>query len=163
MKRTGRDKAQRRPAYDKALALLARREYSRRELHERLLRDGYARDETGEALDRLASDNYQSDVRFAGMLVRNRIEQGYGPRRLQAELRTHAIDDARIQALIDASEVNWRRSAQAQLQRRYGARPVAEFAERAKRAQFLLRRGFDAATVNAVTRAEVDDADDADD
>jgi regulatory protein len=152
MKRRARDKGDkpRRTAYDKSLALLARREQSRRELSERLQRDGYTREETREALDRLAADGYQDDARFAEMLVRSRIANGYGPRRIRAELRTHAIDDARIDRQLEQAEVDWRAEARAQLRRRYGERPSGEYAERAKRAQFLLRRGFDAATVRDV-------------
>jgi regulatory protein len=165
MRRGRKDKGDkpRRSAYDKALALLARREQSRRELHDRLLRDGYARDEVGEALDRLAADGYQDDVRFAEMMVRSRIAHGYGPRRIRAELRTHGIDDARIERQLEQAEVDWRAEARAQMRRRYGDHPAADYAERAKRAQFLLRRGFDAATVNSVTRADVDDAVDSED
>lgn len=151
----------RRSAYDKALALLARREQSRRELSERLLRDGYSRSEVVDALDRLAADGYQDDVRFAEMMVRSRAAHGYGPRRILAELRTHGIDDGETARHLDALELDWAVEARAQLRRRYGDRPSDAFEERARRAQFLLRRGFDAATVNAVTRAEVDDADDA--
>ena len=40
-----------------------------------------------------------------------------------------------------------------QLRRRYG-KPASNLAERVKRANFLLRRGFDAATVQSATRAE---------
>jgi len=35
---------------------------------------------------------------------------------------------------------------------------VSDPAERAKRAQFLLRRGFDGSTVRSVTHADVDEA-----
>ena len=165
MKRRARDKGDtpRRAAYDKALALLARREQSRRELSQRLQRAGYTRKETSEALDRLAADGYQDDARFAEMLVRSRIANGYGPRRIRAELRTHAIDDARIDRQLEQAEVDWQAEARTQLRRRYGDRPSDEYAERAKRAQFLLRRGFEAATVNGVTRADVDDAADGED
>ncbi len=165
MKRSRGDKNDkpRRSAYDKALALLARREQSRRELRERLQRDGYARDEVTEALARLSDDGYQDDARFAEMMVRSRVAHGYGPRRIRAELRTHDIDDGSIRRQLDALQVDWKLEASAQLRRRYGDRPSADYAERAKRAQFLLRRGFEAATVNSVTRANVDDAVDGED
>ncbi|KGI77604.1 regulatory protein RecX [Oleiagrimonas soli] len=153
----------RRSAYDKALALLARREQSRHELHERLARDGYPRDEVRGALDRLAGDGYQDDARFAEMMVRARIASGYGPQRIRAELRTHRIGDAFVERHLAEADVDWGAAARAQLHRRYGDAPVADYAERAKRAQFLLRRGFDAATVNTVTRADVDDAADHED
>ena len=53
--------------------------------------------------------------------------------------------------------IDWTRLASGQLLRRFGGGHAADRAERAKRAGFLLRRGFDPATVRAVTRAEVDD------
>ena len=145
-------------AYNKALGLLARREHSRKELRQKLDRSGYARDEASEALTRLGEQHYQDDDRFAEALIRNRSAQGYGPMRLRAELKSHGLSDARIRSLLDVAEIDWAASAAAQLRRRYGAGGSLEPAERARRAQFLLRRGFPAATVRDVTHADVDDA-----
>ncbi len=141
--------AARRPAYDKALAMLARREHSRRELRTRLARDDYPDDEIDKALIDLVESNYQSDRRFAEMLVRSRIRQGYGPQRLRAELRTHDISDATIGELLVQAEADWLARARGQLQRRYGDAAPRDFRERAKRMQFLVRRGFDTATARA--------------
>ena len=148
-----------RSAYDKALGLLARREHSRRELKTKLRQGGYESEETSAAIDRLGEQHYQDDDRFAELLLRSRIAQGYGPMRLRMELKTHGLSDAHIRELLDAAEVDWNASAAAQLRRRYGA-GTADPAERARRAQFLLRRGFAAATVRSVTHADVDEADD---
>jgi len=148
-----------RSAYDKALGLLARREHSRRELKTKLRQGGYEGEETSAAIERLGEQHYQDDDRFAELLLRSRIAQGYGPTRLRMELKTHGLSDARIRELLDAAEVDWNASAAAQLRRRYGA-GTADPAERTRRAQFLLRRGFAAATVRSVTHADVDEADD---
>lgn len=144
-------------AYDKALGLLARREHSRRELKLKLRQRGYEGEEAGAALDRLGEQRYQDDDRFAEALVRNRSAQGYGPQRLRAELKSHGLSDARIRELLDAAEIDWTALAAAQLRRRYGSAASADPAERVRRAQFLLRRGFAAATVRNVTHAEVDE------
>jgi len=149
-----------RSAYDKALGLLARREHSRKELKTKLRQGGYEGEETAAALDRLGEQHYQDDDRFAEVLLRSRIAQGYGPMRLRVELKSHGLADARIRELLDEAEVDWDASALAQLRRRYGGVGAADPAERARRAQFLLRRGFAAATVRRVAHAEVDDADD---
>ncbi|KRE89666.1 recombinase RecX [Frateuria sp. Soil773] len=149
-----------RSAYDKALGLLARREHSRKELGTKLRQGGYGKDEAHAAIDRLGEQRYQDDDRFAETLLRTRIAQGYGPMRLRVELKSHGLADARIRDLLDAAEADWTASAAGQLRRRYGAGTAADPAERARRAQFLLRRGFPAATVRRVTHAEVDDADD---
>jgi regulatory protein len=150
----------RRSAYDKALGLLARREHSQRELKTKLRQGGYEKEEATEAIDRLGEQQYQDDDRFAEVLVRSRIAQGYGPMRLRVELKSHGLADARIRELLDAAEADWNALATAQLRRRYGGKVPGDAAERSRRAQFLLRRGFAAATVRSVTHAEVDDATD---
>jgi len=150
-------------AYDKALTLLARREHSARELKTKLARKGLDADDSAAALAKLQAQDFQNDARFGEMLVRSRIAQGYGPRWISAELRTHGIDAARARELIDAAETDWPAVVRSQLRRRYGSKPAANVAERAKRVAFLLRRGFDAATVKLAIRAEgVDDPTDSD-
>ena len=86
MARNRDDKTDKPSAYDKALGMLARREHSRRELRLKLRQKGYEGEEAGAALDRLGEQHYQDDDRFAGMLVRSRVSQGYGPMRVRAEL-----------------------------------------------------------------------------
>jgi regulatory protein len=149
-----------RSAYDKALDLLARREHSRKELKTKLRQGGYEGEETVDAIDRLGEQHYQDDDRFAEVLLRSRISQGYGPMRLRIELKSHGLADARIRELMDEAEVDWDASAAAQLRRRYGGAGTSDPAERNRRAQFLLRRGFAAATVRRVTHADVDEATD---
>lgn len=144
-------------AYNKALGLLVRREQSERELKTKLDRRGYSVDESTSAIDALKSQNYQSNERFAELLARSRAANGYGPRRISAELKFHGIADAEITAAINALDCDWRDLARCQLQRHYGRRPAADVKERSRRAAFLLRRGFDAATVSVLTRADIGD------
>jgi len=146
-------------AYGKGIGLLARREHSARELKAKLAVRGHADGEVREAVDKLKDRSYQSDERFAASLARSRAGQGYGPHRITLELKSHGLAAALIRAAIDAAECDWQASAAAQLRRRFGRTAAADAAERARRAQFLLRRGFDPATVRLVTRAEVDDSD----
>ncbi|MEO5813162.1 MAG: regulatory protein RecX [Rhodanobacter sp.] len=151
-----------RSAYDKALGLLARREHSRRELQTKLAQSGYADAEANAAIERLEEQHYQDDERFAEVLLRSRIARGYGPLRLRMELKTHGFADAQIRELLDAADVDWAVCAADQLRRHYGSVGSADRAERMRRAQFLLRRGFTAATVHSVTQADVDETADPD-
>jgi regulatory protein len=59
--------------------MLARREYSRAELAQRLLRKGIARDDIERALDELAAAGYLSDARYANAVVAQRSGR-YGKR-----------------------------------------------------------------------------------
>lgn len=142
--------------YDKALSLLARREHSQRELKRKLALHGHDAEEADVAIDRLKDQSLQSDERFAASVARHRSAHGYGPVRIRAELKAQGVDDAAIRSALVELDADWPVIAAAQLRRRAGGR-TADAAERARRAQFLLRRGFDAATVSAVTRAATDD------
>ena len=144
-------------AYNKALGLLVRREQSERELKTKLDRAGFPADEASSAIDALKSQNYQSNARFAELLARSRAANGYGPRRISAELKSHGVTDAEITASINELDCDWRDLARRQLQRHYGRKPTADVKERGRRAAFLLRRGFDAATVSVLTRADIGD------
>ena len=154
MARRSSDKQTEPSAYEKALGLLSRREHSARELKAKLAQRGFDADENAAALERLQSKDFQNDARFGEMLIRTRIESGYGPRWIIAELKTHGITESKARDLIDAAEPDWLSIVRNQLRRRYGGKPAANLAERVKRANFLLRRGFDAATVQSATRAE---------
>lgn len=147
-------------AFGKAVSLLARREQSRRELGDKLKRGGYSPDEVEGAIGGVVERGYQDDARFAAVLARSRAAAGYGPRRIVAELKSHGLDPATIAEAVAAVDDDWQASARRQLERHYGRKPAADAAERARRAGFLLRRGFDAATVSALTRAECGDPDD---
>lgn len=144
-------------AYGKGLGLLSRREHSARELKAKLSRKGHDKQEITSAIGRLRDKSYQSDDRFGISIARTRVAQGYGPARIRAELRSHGLADAAIVAAIAAADADFSVLAIAQLKRRFGAKPARDREERGRRAQFLLRRGFDPATVRAATRAEIDD------
>ena len=61
MNRQKDNKKSRDSAYERALALLARREHSRKDLASKLERKGFARDEIRDALQQLIDAGYQSD------------------------------------------------------------------------------------------------------
>lgn len=145
-------------AYGKALGLLSRREHSQRELKRKLDHSGFAGDEAAQALQRLQQQSFQSDARFAELLVRSRVSQGHGPRRIRAELRTHGISDEEAQQALDQQDEDWLALARRVYRRRFGTAAGTDRQESHRRAGFLLRRGFDAATVRAITHA--DDVDD---
>ena len=146
----------RRPSFDGNSALVGPGTYRDRQASG--ARSGFLGFHRRQRRGAVGDQHYQDDERFAGSLVRSRVAQGYGPMRIRAELKTHGLSDAGIRALLDEADVDWNASAAAQLRRRFGSGSTQDRDERARRAQFLLRRGFPAATVRSVTHADVDDA-----
>jgi len=141
-------------ATQRALGLLTRREHSRKELTRKLTSRGMDAAEVETAVANLARDGWQNDTRFAESIVRARASGGYGPLRIRAELTTHGLEREAIAAALDTFHGDWAEIASDLVRRRYG--PVAAFDlnQRRKAADFLIRRGFDAATVRAATRAD---------
>ena len=136
-------------AYRRALGLLVRREHSRRELGRKLAAKGDDAEAVVQALEALAAQGYQDEARFAEMLIRTRINAGYGPMHIRAELGTHGIDPDVAASMLAEAEPDWVVLAADALRRRYGARPTRDRAEQIKRGQFLQRRGFDAGSIRA--------------
>ncbi|RYF31519.1 MAG: regulatory protein RecX [Comamonadaceae bacterium] len=142
----------------RALALLVRREHSRKELTRKLGERGIERAAAIEAVDKLTHDGWQSDARFAEMLVRTRVAHGQGPLRIRAELGTHGLDCATIEAAMAGVDIDWWQTAHDLAQRRFGLDlAAADSGLRRKAADFLYRRGFDGDTVRAALRGGQED------
>ena len=62
-------------AYDKALSLLAVREHTAREIHNKLIQKGYREDESDDAVSRLLSEGAISEERFAEVFIRSRMRK----------------------------------------------------------------------------------------
>lgn len=135
----------------RALALLVRREHSRKELARKLAERGIEAEAALSAVDRLTGDGWQSDARFAEMLVRTRVAHGQGPVRIRAELGTHGLDQEKIETALQGFEGSWTDAAREVARRRFGMDLLsADVAQRRKVADFLYRRGFDGEAVRAV-------------
>ena len=145
------------PPRDRALGLLSRREHSARELKRKLQQKGVAADEAGDVVDEMGERNYQSDARFAESLVRRRALDGYGPMRIRAELASHGIVREAATMAITSADADWVVIAKRVFSSKYRDIDAVDHKERQKRAAWLSARGFDGATVRAVTRADIDD------
>ena len=124
------------------MGLLARREYSQFELRVRLTARGYADDLINDILSELNRENLQSDTRFTESYLRMRVSRGFGPRRIQAELRERGIAEELICEFIDENDAMWPTVAQRVLKKKFGEDEPADFKARAKQLRFLQYRGF---------------------
>ncbi|PWG60962.1 RecX family transcriptional regulator [Spiribacter halobius] len=128
------------------MRLLARREHSRRELARKLGQRGHPAPVIGRALDELAAENLQSDARFAEAYVRSRLERGYGPVRIEAELGERGVDAALVRPLLEADDDEWIERCREAHARRFGHAP-GDLRERARQTRFLANRGFSASQI----------------
>ena len=137
-------------SYATALRLLARREHSELELRHKLATRKFEDAVIDAVLAELLDEGLLSNRRFVEVYVRGRYERGYGPAKIQAELRQRGIDgDLMEQALAELSQL-WLDSAARQRNKRFGSRVPDEYAVRTKQMRFLQQRGFTGEQIRAV-------------
>jgi regulatory protein len=134
------------------LRLLARRDYSRSELAQRLRRRGVPADEIGATLDDFERLGYLSDVRYAQALVSQRAGR-LGARAIARDLHDKGIAaDAAKNALTALAPRDELADATALWTRRFGT-PPADEREKARHVRFLMSRGYSVSVALKVLRA----------
>lgn len=123
-----------------AVRLLARREYARDDLEQRLIAKGAARDEVAAVLDELSSQGLLSNERFAHALVAQK-SGSYSRRSIRGELKRKGISGEAIEGAIGEATIDDDAAMLALWQRRFGA-PPANDREKARQIRFLQSRGF---------------------
>jgi regulatory protein len=150
-----------------AVRLLARREHSAYELRNKLKQRQILTDSIDEILEICLQRNLQSDLRFAEMLCRSRINRGYGPVVIRQRLQQARVSVEIIKATLDAADCEthwqdaarhvWEKKFQARAEPTYhGAEPTCHGLSEApiqKQQQFLRYRGFTETTIKALFEA----------
>jgi regulatory protein len=137
-----------------AMDLLARREHSARELHEKLSKrfaDPALNDHIAPVVAQLRADGLQSDQRFTEAWVNYRGSRGMGPAKIAHELRGKGIERPLLRDVLYAT-IDWEERCFEVLQRKFRIGPDATPAERGKWMRFLAQRGFESEQVRAALR-----------
>lgn len=137
-----------------AFAYLAKREFSKAQLRLKLLEKDADAVEVDALLDELSNQNYQSDERMAGMVVRSNLRQGRGPQRIRQQLKKHQID-AEL-ASDGLAEVDWFAEALATKVKKYGTEVATDPKLKAKQIRFLQYRGYSMDVIFKVIQFDVD-------
>ena len=129
---------------DAAVRLLAQREHSQGELERKLRkRFGALLDAAmlSEVLDELVAAGLQSDQRFAEAKLRQRLDAGYGPLKLQADFAQAGVARALAGRVLEDADPDWNALAKAASSRKFG-QSISEEAAKHRCARFLRSRGF---------------------
>jgi len=128
-----------------AIRLLARREYARAELEQKLVAKGWGSVEVRTALDDLTARGYLSDARYAGAIAARR-GGSYSRRRIAAELKAKGVARSDIETALAGAGIDDDAALRALWQRRFGRAPGDE-REKARQVRFLQARGFALSTI----------------
>ncbi len=131
-----------------ALALLARREHSVKELRTKLYSRGFDDETITAVLADLVDERLLCDERFAREYVRHRAGKGIGPIRLRQELAERGIGNALVAPCLD--EYDWFELADEARKKRFGPPVPEDFKARAKQMRFLQYRGFSAEQIRNI-------------
>ncbi len=142
---------------ERALRLLARRDYARQELSRKLAPHAESAQHLAALLDDLAAGSLLSDQRYAATRISSRGAR-VGDARLAYELRGKGVAEDVVSAALAGVEDELTR-ARGVWQRKFPGGPLAaaDAAERARQARFLAGRGFSADTIRRVLRGHLDD------
>ena len=128
--------------YNVAVRYLARRDYSRHELLQKLAAKAFGKTEIEHVLDHLAEHGYQSDERFTEMYIRTRLNAGDGPFKIKIALRQKGICDSLALAVIDRMGVDWLEQAQRLKERRFGETTHQTPSDLAKQQRYFRNKGY---------------------
>ena len=129
-----------------AMNLLARREYSMKELVSRLA-SKFPKEEVMETLEQLKNENLQSDLRYAEMRLRVRSKAGYGSLFIENELVSAGLDAELVSSVIRSSDLDWVHLAEIQKQKKV-------FKDDAHLRRYLYRKGFENSVIQKVIKGE---------
>jgi len=127
---------------------LARREHSRQEVRQKLVRRYGARADLDPLLDELEEAGLLSDRRFAESLTRMRSGRGYGPLRVRAELTAKGVRSAAVEQALQEEKPDWLQLAREALRKKFGTQPATDRESRARQYRFLAQRGFSSEQIN---------------
>jgi len=126
----------------RALALLSRREYTRRELAHKLAAHAQDADALEALLDDLVRDKWLSDERYAQSLIHRQAPR-VGTQRIARTLREQGVDADTVAELSAQLRDTEEDRARAVWQKKFGA-PPTDAREHARQLRFMTYRGFSA-------------------
>ena len=147
--------------YERAIACLARREYSRAELARKLAVHVEAAEGVDPAdliavvLDRLEAENLLSDARYAEMLGHSRAGR-HGSLRLRQDLKQGGVSEQDSEVPLTEAQASDLEHCRSVWQRKFSVLPV-DLKDRARQTRFLLSRGFPGRVVAQVLKGQFDE------
>jgi regulatory protein len=135
-----------------ALNLLARREHSLLELHHKLNRRGFAPALIATVLEQLVAEDLLNEHRYAELYAHSRVDKGYGPLRVQRELRERGVPATVVAAVLADLEDLWIRKLTELHRKRFGAVLPKDAVGQARQIRFLRYRGFTPEQINHLFR-----------
>ena len=147
-------------AFACALRYLGYRARSVAEVKDYLRRRGGADAVVDATVEKLRGFNFIDDETFARNWALSRAQsQGYGPRRIEQELKTKGVVDSVVRAVVKEifDQEDEEKRARTILQKKFGGENFQEPGTLRRAVAFLERRGYSSKVIFALLRCPIDD------
>ncbi|AAV82572.1 UNVERIFIED_ORG: regulatory protein [Idiomarina abyssalis] len=128
---------------DSAFRLLAMREQSRTELKRKLIQKQWPAEMVNRVVDELKQEGWQSDERFAGSFIREKVGQKQGRLKIMAQAtQQKGVATEIVEDVLESMEVDWFELCAELKQKKFGDDDPADEKEWSRQVRFLQQRGF---------------------
>ncbi len=140
--------------YAATLEMLARRDHAEREVEQKLARSGFRRASIESAIAQARQHRFLNNERFCEYFIRERLQRGWGRRKIELELRRKGIDPTTIAGYPESyfSHEDDLQRARALLERKR----IPERDPYPKLMRFLMGKGFEYAIASQAARDRID-------
>lgn len=127
-----------------ALRFLGYRPRSAAQVHDHLISRGYSPAAAAAALEKLHSLSYLNDEKFALGWANSRLSHGYGPKRIEQELRSKGIRESLIREVLRETFDSEREANKARtlLAKKFDSQNLTDPKVARRAVGFLHRRGY---------------------
>ena len=128
---------------DSAFRLLAMREQSRTELTRKLIQKQWPADMVKRVVDELTQEGWQSDERFAGSFIREKVGQKQGKLKILAQAtQQKGVSTEIVEEILESMEIDWFELCAELKQKKFGGDDPADEKAWNRQVRFLQQRGF---------------------
>ena len=135
--------------YNKALDIISRREHSKKEVRDKLLKKFDDLIVIEDVIEKLIKNSLLNDSRYAEMYTRARKRKGFGPKRIGYELNSRGVSET-LSSIAIKEEGGWLEAAENAFNKKFKDGISLDFKTKLKQKSFLQNRGFSFKEIDSI-------------
>ena len=135
--------------YNKALDIISRREHSKKEVRDKLLKKFDDLSVIEDVIEKLIKNSLLNDSRYAEMYTRARKRKGFGPKRIGYELNSRGVTET-LSSIAIEEEGGWLEAAENAFNKKFKDGISLDFKTKLKQKSFLQNRGFSFKEIDSI-------------
>ncbi|MCL4119411.1 UNVERIFIED_CONTAM: hypothetical protein GTU68_010987 [Idotea baltica] len=141
----------------RVLNLLARREHCHSELYTKLSSYNIPDELLRQVIDVLDKENLLSEPRYVDLVIRSRVNKGYGPLWIRSSLLNKQISSKLIEQGLQEANICWEEALYALWLKKFNAKQPSELKAYTKQTRFFLARGYPQSMISQLLNVQYAD------